>query len=107
MVLALINRAAAAEISPERAESWMTSATTGIWRAAKSSNPFSTAEKHKRETTVEIAVRAATKLKADWSLAATPNRARRHVEDEGAAPVSDGPAILSARCSLSLSPAGA
>ena len=58
----------------------MTSATTGICRAAKSSSPVSTAEKHSSETTVEIAVSAATKLKADWSLAATPNRARRHVD---------------------------
>jgi hypothetical protein len=93
----LIIRAAAAEISAEMAESWMTLATIGICRSAKSRKPVSTAEKQSSETTVEIAVNPATILNADCSLPPTPNAARRQIGGRDVVVASNGPAMSSAR----------
>jgi hypothetical protein len=93
----LIKRAAAAEISPEIAESCITLDTIGICRLAKFRNPASTAEKHSSETTVEIAVKPAAMLNAHCSLPPTPNAARRQIDDRDVAVASNGPAMSSAR----------
>src|SRR5712692_6444942 len=73
-VLVLTNRAAAAEISPEVAESRSASVITGTSWPATRSTPRSVAEKETIATAAAMTVSTATAPNANWSFALTPNR---------------------------------